>query len=147
MDIHLVWWDCQFVSDLIYIVHGQTSQLQDCPTPIEFMGIHLIHGITKHLWTWTHNSSMGFSKFDWFAGIHLTYEIIQNCMKFNHWIEVFIWFIMYLKYQYLFFFYCPLINISTTRFPNSYRVHGHTSHSWDSPTFKNTDTQLLHMFV
>ena len=55
----------------------------DCPTPIEFMGIHLIHRIAQLLWAWTHNSSMGFSKFDWFVGIHLTYKIVHNCTKFH----------------------------------------------------------------
>ena len=38
-------------------------------------------------------------------------------------------------------------DISTTGLPNSYRVHGHTSHSRDSPTVMSSDAQLLHEFV
>ena len=37
--------------------------------------------------------------------------------------------------------------ISTTGFPNSYRVHERTSHSRDSPTFMSSDTQFVHEFV
>ena len=82
MERQLVRWDCQFILDLIYRVHGKTSQPWDCPTPIEFMGTHLIHGIAQLLWAWTHNSSTSLSKLDWFAGIHLTNEIVHNWMKF-----------------------------------------------------------------
>ena len=38
-------------------------------------------------------------------------------------------------------------DISITGLPNSYRVHGHTCHSWDSPSFMSSDTQILHGFV
>ena len=81
MEINLVFWYCQFVLDLVYGLHGHTSHPQDFPSPMEFMGIHLIYRIAWLLRTWTYNSSMRLSKFVWFTGIHLTYNIPHNCIK------------------------------------------------------------------
>ena len=50
---------------------------------------------------------------------------------------------IYIRY----YIYSSWADISTMGLPNSYRVHGHTSHSWDNPTLMSSNTQLRHGFV
>ena len=78
MERQLICWDCRFISDFIYGVHGQTSQPRDCPTPVEFMGIHLIHEIAQMWLICRHTSHL--------RDCPVLYEILFNIVKkLNSW--------------------------------------------------------------